>query len=434
MGAMEKLLITGGRVVDPASGMDAVGDVLIEGDKIVRVGKGIKADGVERTDAKGLIVAPGLVDLHAHFREPGREDKETVETGSRAAVRGGYTSVCCMPNTEPPLDHTGVIEAVQTQAQRAGLISLYPFGAVSKGLDGKELAELGELKAAGAVGVTDDGKPVQDAHLMRRALEYSRMLGLVVMNHCQDLYLAGHGVMNEGIVSTRLGLEGMPVEAEVVMVARDIELAALTGGQLHVGHISAARSVELVREAKRRGLSVTAEACPHHLALTDEMVSSYDTNMKVNPPLRTRKDVEAVIAGLADGTIDAIATDHAPHTAWEKELEFDQAPFGMIGLETSLGVSVTHLVKPGHLDWPTLIERMSTAPARALGLPAGTLSAGAFADVVLIDPDATWCVDPSEFASKSRNCPFVGMTLTGQVVATIRHGRVVYRHEPARVA
>ncbi len=431
---MNSLLITGGRIIDPASGMDAVGDVLIEGEKIVRVGKGLKADGAERIDAKGLIVAPGLVDLHAHFREPGREDKETVETGSRAAVRGGYTSVCCMPNTEPPLDHAGVVEAVRTQAQRAGLISLYPFGAVSKGLDGKELAELGELKAAGAVGVTDDGKPVQDAHLMRRALEYSRMLGLVVMNHCQDLCLAGHGVMNEGIVSTRLGLEGMPAEAEVVMVARDIELAALTGGRLHVGHISAARAVELVREAKRRGLSVTAEACPHHLSLTDEMVSSYDTNMKVNPPLRTRKDVDAVIAGLADGTIDAIATDHAPHTAWEKELEFDQAPFGMIGLETSLGVSATHLVKPGHLDWPTLIERMSTGPARALGLPAGTLAAGAFADVVLIDPDATWCVDPMEFASKSRNCPFTGMTLTGQVVATIRHGRVVYRHEPARVS
>ena len=431
---MAALLISGGRVIDPASGTDALLDVLIEGDRIAKVGKGLKTNGAERVDARGAIVAPGLVDLHAHFREPGREDKETVETGSRAAVRGGYTSVCCMPNTEPPLDHAGVIEAVRTQAQQAGLISLYPFGAVSKGLEGKELAELGELKAAGAVGVTDDGKPVQDAHLMRRALEYSRMLGLVVMNHCQDLCLAGHGVMNEGIVSTRLGLEGMPAAAEVVMVARDIELAALTGGRLHIGHVSAARSVELVREAKRRGLPVTTEACPHHVALTDEAASGYDTNMKVNPPLRTREDVAAVIAGLADGTIDAIATDHAPHTAWEKELEFDQAPFGVIGLETSLGVAVTHLVQPGHLDWPTLVERMSTGPARALGLPAGTLAPGAFADVVLIDPDATWIVDPAEFASKSRNCPFAGMTLTGLVTMTIRHGRVVYRRSAERVA
>ena len=377
-------------------------------------------------DARGLIVCPGLIDVHVHLREPGNEEDETIATGAAAALAGGVTSVACMPNTNPPIDSQAAAEFVVLQGQRARQANVYPVGAVSKGRKGEELASLGQLVAGGAVAFTDDGAPVASAALMRRALEYSKMFDRVIMQHCQVPELTVGGVMNEGFESMRLGLAGMPDAAEDIMVARDIRLAEITRGRLHIQHISTARSVELVREGKRRGVKVTAEACPHHFTLTDERLRTFDSNYKMNPPLRTWSDVEAVVGGLSDGTIEILATDHAPHAPEKKMRELDLAPFGVIGLETLVPIVATHLVDPGHLSWPEAIRKLTINPARLLGIPKGTLRPGADADVTLIDPTARWTIDPSQFRSRSRNCPFAGWEVRGRAHTVIVCGEVRY--------
>ena len=426
---MTALLIRGGRVIDPSRGFDGPADVLLEDGKVKAAGAKLAAPaGAETLDAKGCVVAPGFVDLHVHLREPGREDVETIATGARAAAAGGFTSVCAMPNTDPVTDNQAAVGFIVSQARRAGTARVYPIGAVSLGQKGEQLAEFGELVGAGAVAVSDDGRPVATAHLMRTALEYALTFGIPVIDHCEDLSLSSGGAMHEGLVSTRLGLKGIPRSAEDVIVARDIQLAELTGGHVHLAHCSTAGAVEMVRVAKARGVRVTAEVTPHHLALTDAACSAYDTHAKMNPPLRESPDVAALRAGLADGTIDCIATDHAPHHYDAKEQEFDNAPFGVVGLETALGVALTELVKPGVLDLPALVRRLSTRPAEIAHLPAGTLAPGAAADVVVFDPAASWTVDPARFFSKSRNTPFAGRTLEGVVRWTIVGGAVVHRH------
>ncbi len=438
---MSKLVIAGGRVIDPANKTDGLFDVVIEAGKIAEVRptasgsksgrNGTSAD-TSVIDARGRIVAPGFIDLHTHLREPGREDKETIDTGLHAAVRGGFTTVCAMPNTEPAIDEPGVVEQVRQAARRAGLADVQVIGAVTIGRQGKELTSFGELFDAGCVGLSDDGSPVSDSLLMRRALEYARIFNRPIIQHAEDLKLVVGGVMHEGAVSTRLGLRGMPSAAESVIVARDLALAELTGGWLHVAHISCAQTVDLVRQAKRRGIRVTCEVTPHHLALTDEAIGDFDTRAKVNPPLRTDADRLALIEALADGTIDAIATDHAPHTDWEKDAEFDAAPFGISGLETALAVCVTELIEAKRLTWPQLIERMSCSPAKIARLPVGTFSVGSQADVVILDPDCRGTVQPHTFCSKGRNTPFAGRELTGAVVATIAQGRTVFQSSHAR--
>lgn len=432
---MKAILIEGGRVIDPATKRDAVADVLLEGGKVVAVGSGARREGAEVLDARGCVVAPGFVDLHVHLREPGREDVETIETGARAAVAGGFTSVCAMPNTDPVTDNQAAVGFIVSQARRAGTARVYPIGAVSLGQKGEQLAEFGELVGAGAVAVSDDGRPVATAHLMRTALEYALTFGIPVVDHCEDLSLSAGGAMHEGLVSTRLGLKGIPRAAEDVVVARDIQLADLTGGHVHLAHVSTAGAVAMIREAKARGVRVTAEVTPHHLALTDAACGGYDTHAKMNPPLREGRDVEALRAGLADGTIDCIATDHAPHHYDAKEQEFDNAPFGVVGLETALGVAMTELVNQRVLDLPGLVRRMAARPAEIAHLDAGTLATGAPADVVVFDPAARWKVEPARFFSKSRNTPFAGRELAGLVRWTIVGGQVVHRlgDVPARV-
>jgi dihydroorotase len=358
---------------------------------------------------------PGVIDIHVHLREPGREDEETIESGARAAIHGGFTSVACMPNTEPALDTQGAVRFVKAKAREAGLARVFPIGAITVGRRGERLTEFGEMVAAGAVAFSDDGDSVEKAGLARRAFEYARMFGVPLISHCEDKSLSAGGVMNEGAVSTRLGLRGWPRIAEEIIIARDIALAEYTGGRLHVAHVSSARGVELVREAKRRGVRVTAESMPHYFALTDDALAEYDTNLKVNPPIRAAEDREAIIAGLADGTLDTIASDHAPHASFEKDLEFDRAPFGLIGLETTLALVMTELVRPGRLALATAVERMTAGPARALGLPLGRLAPGAPADITLFDADASWRVDPAEMHSRSKNTPFTGRELTGRV-------------------
>ena len=367
-----------------------------------------------------------MIDVHVHLREPGNEEDETIATGAAAALAGGVTSVACMPNTNPPIDSQAAAEFVVLQGQRARQANVYPVGAVSKGRKGEELASLGQLVAGGAVAFTDDGAPVASAALMRRSLEYSKMFDRVIMQHCQVPELTVGGVMNEGFESMRLGLAGMPDAAEDIMVARDIRLAEITRGRLHIQHISTARSVELVREGKRRGVKVTAEACPHHFTLTDERLRTFDSNYKMNPPLRTWSDVEAVVGGLSDGTIEILATDHAPHAPEKKMRELDLAPFGVIGLETLVPIVATHLVDPGHLSWPEAIRKLTINPARLLGIPKGTLKPGADADVTLIDPTARWTIDPSQFRSRSRNCPFAGWEVRGRAHTVIVCGEVRY--------
>lgn len=421
------LLLRGGRVIDPARGLDEVLDVLLAGGVVARVGRNLDApEGADVRDVGGLVVAPGLIDVHVHLREPGGEHKETIATGARAAAAGGFTAVCAMPNTDPPVDDPAAVGFVRAAGLRAGGARVYPTGAVSIGQAGERLTEIGEMVAAGAVAITDDGRPVSDAGLMRLALEYSRTFGIPVASHCEEKALSRGGSMNEGIVSTRLGLTGIPNAAEDVMIARDLLLAELTGGRLHVQHVSTARGVAMIREARARGVAVTAEATPHHLTLTEEAVDGYDTNAKMNPPLRTAADVEAVRAGFADGTLDVLATDHAPHHYDEKEQAFDDAPFGIVGLETAFGICMTALVENGVLTLPELIRRMSTNPARAFGLPGGTLAEGAIADVSVLDPSAAWTVDPARFYSKSRNTPFGGWSLRGRAALTIVGGVVVY--------
>jgi dihydroorotase len=425
---MTQLLIRGGRVIDPASGRDEPADVLLAGGKVEAVGQGLGApDGVETIDASGLVVAPGFIDLHTHLREPGQEELETIATGALSAVAGGFTAVCAMPNTDPVCDNQGVVGFVVSQAQRAGKARVYPIGAVSLGQKGQQLAEFGELVGAGAVAVSDDGHPVMSSHLMRTALEYAKVFGIPVADHCEEMTLAEGGAMHEGIVSTRLGLKGIPSAAEEIMVARDILLAELTGGHVHLCHMSTRGSVELIRRAKDAGLRVTAEACPHHFTLTHEACDGYNTNAKMNPPLREDADREAIREALRDGTIDAIATDHAPHHYDAKEREFDQAPNGIIGLETAFPLANTELVRSGLLTLPQLVERMSTVPARIFGLPGGSLAKGAPADVVVLDPEVEWLVDPASFRSKSRNTPFGGRKVRGRAVATIVRGHIVFR-------
>jgi dihydroorotase len=421
------LLIRGGRVIDPGRGGDDVADVLVSAGRIEAVGRNIPAgDGTRVIDAAGRIVAPGLIDLHTHLREPGQEDLETVASGAMAAAAGGFTAVCAMPNTDPVTDNQAAVGFIVSQAQRAGKARVYPIGAVSLGQKGQQLAEFGELVGAGAVAVSDDGKPVVSSHLMRTALEYAKTFGIPVADHCEDPTLAQGGAMHEGIVSTRLGLKGVPAAAEEIMVARDIILAELTGGHVHLCHMSTRGSVELIRRAKDRGLRVTAEACPHHFSLTHERCEGYDTNAKMNPPLREPADREAIREALRDGTIDAIATDHAPHHYDAKEREFDDAPNGIIGLETALGLAITELVEPGLLTLPELVRRMSTTPARIFNLPGGTLTVGGPADVVVFDPGAEWEVRPEAFHSKSRNTPFTGRRLRGRADLTIVRGEVVF--------
>jgi dihydroorotase len=422
---MAQLLIRGGRVVDPSQGIDRVDDVLVENGAVAAIGGGGSAE--ETIDAGGLIVCPGLVDMHVHLREPGREEDETIATGARAAVAGGFTSIACIPNTEPPIDTQANVEFIHQKAARADACNVFVVACVSRNREGKELAEIGQLVEAGAVAFSDDGAPVSDAELMRRAFEYCRMFDKPILAHEEVLELSRGGVMNEGLVSLVLGLPGMPAAAEDVMIGRDIALAEVTGGRLHVMHVSTAGGVALMRAAKARGVRVTAEACPHHFTLTDESLRGFDSNFKMSPPLRTAADVDAIIAGLVDGTIDCIATDHAPHAREKKMLELDRAPFGILGLETAVGLAVTRLVVPGRIGWPRLVEAMSTLPARILGINRGTLRPGAIADITLIDPDRSWRVDVNAFQSKSVNSPFHGWTLQGRAVATIVGGRVKYR-------
>jgi dihydroorotase len=376
-----------------------------------------------------MIVSPGFIDVHCHLREPGREDVETVATGARAAAAGGFTAVCAMPNTEPVTDNQAAVGFIVRQGHRAAAARVYPIGAISVGQQGKVLAEFGEMVGAGAVAVSDDGKPVASAQLMRTALEYARTFKIPVIDHCEEPTLSAGGSMNEGIVSAQLGLKGIPAEAEEIMVIRDILLARLTGGHVHLAHMSTHGSVELIRWGKERGINVTAEVCPHHLSLTEESVRGYKTDAKMNPPLRTARDVEALREAVKDGTIDLVATDHAPHHYDEKEREFADAPNGIVGLETALAVVVTNLVDKGHLGFPDLVDRMACAPARIFNLPGGSLKRGAVADVTVFDPKARWTVDPSRFLSKGRNTPYSGMPLVGRAACTIVAGLVVYRSE-----
>lgn len=424
---MSRVLIRGGRVVDPSQKLDAVVDLLLDGDTVARVGQGLDApEGAETIDASGLVVAPGLIDVHVHLREPGGEHKETIRTGAAAAAAGGFTAVVAMPNTDPPIDSPAAVGFVLAQGRRAGMARVYPSGCITLGQQGEGLTEFGELIGAGAVCVTDDGKPVSSAGVMRMALEYATAFDLPVAVHAEELTLSRGGSMNEGIVATRLGLTGIPNAAEDVMIARDLMLAELTGGRLHVQHVATRGGVELIRAAKARGVRVTAEGSPHHFTLTDEAVGWYSTNAKMNPPLRSAADRDAVRQGVADGTLDVIATDHAPHHYDEKEQAFEDAPNGIVGLETAVGLAYTELVATGLLDLATLIERMSCAPARAMSLPGGTLAPGAPADVTILDPHAEWTVDPSAFLSMSRNTPFAGRALRCRAVRTIVGGRTVW--------
>ena len=423
---MAKLLIRGGRVIDPSQDLDGTFDLLVEDGCVARIDGRIAAPKDAATfDAAGRVVCPGLIDIHVHLREPGQEYKETVRTGTMAAAAGGFTGVACMANTDPVNDNRSVTEHILLEAQRHGYARVYPIGAISKGLEGQELAEIGEMVRAGARAVSDDGKPVMNAELMRRALLYARHFGIPVIQHAEDLTLTGPGVMHEGEWSTRLGLPGIPGAAEDVMVARDLILTEDTGGRYHVAHLSTARSLEMVRRARAQGLAVSCEASPHHLILTDEEVarSGFSTQTKMKPPLRSERDREALVNGLADGTLDCIASDHAPHHADEKDVQFTLAPFGILGLETTLSLCLDRLVKPGILSLPRLVELLSTGPARVLGLPGGTLKPGSPADATVFQTEQEVTIRAAAFRSRSRNTPFDGWKLQGGPVATFLGGR-----------
>jgi dihydroorotase len=435
---MKPLLIQGGRIIDPSQGIDVTGSLLIAEGKILWLGKGEAAPPQPDYDvlyAQGLVVCPGFIDLHCHLRQPGFEEKETIATGTKAAARGGFTTICCMPNTSPPLDNQTVVEYVKSKSASEGVVRVLPIGCISKGRRGEELAEMGELASAGVIAFSDDGEPALNSHLMRQALDYSRAFDLPIIDHCEDKALTEGGQMNEGIISTKLGLRGIPNAAEEIIVARDLALAKLTGGRLHIAHVTTEGSVELIRRAKEKGIRVTTEVTPHHLTLTEERVIGYDTNAKVNPPLRTKRDIKALIQGLNDNTIDIIATDHAPHTEADKLCEFDLAPFGISGFETALG-SLMSLVHDREISLVTLIAKLTYEPARIIGNKygkLGTLAIGASADVTLFDPTLEWVVDTKAFASKGKNTPLAGERLKGKVMATIHGGNLVYKDDTVTI-
>ncbi len=428
-----KRLLRGGRVVDPAAGIDGIYDVLIDGDRIAQVGRDLPAtlaDDLQIVDIPtGLVICPGLIDMHVHLREPGQEHKETVATGTASAVAGGFTAVACMPNTSPVNDNAGVTELILRKAAEAGLARVYPIGAVSRGQQGEQLADIAELRAAGCVAVTDDGQPVATALLARRALEYTSMFGMPMIEHCEDQSLKGDGCAHEGPRAAELGLRGIPGAAESITAARDVLLAEMTGGHVHIAHMSAWTTLEVVRQGKGRGVKVTCEVAPHHFTLTDDQLAEpvpYDTNTKMNPPLREARDRDAMLAGIADGTVDVIATDHAPHHYDEKNVEYDRAPFGIVGLETAVPIALDRLVHTGLIGWSRLVELMSVNPARILRIPGGTLAAGSVADITILAPDLQVTVDRARLRSRSKNTPFHGWSFRGGVAATIVGGRVVY--------
>ena len=423
---MNAWLIRGGRVIDPKNGVDSVMDVLVQDGRVAQLGEGIACEGAAVIDAAGKVVAPGFIDLHCHLRDPGQEYKEDIVSGTRAAARGGFTGVCCMPNTKPVNDSAAVTRYIIEKAETQGSgVHVYPVGAISKGLEGVEMAEIGRMKQAGIVAISDDGRPVANSNLLRLAMQYADHFGVFIMSHSEDKNLVGDGVMNEGFISTKLGLSGITRAAEEVMIARDILVAEAEGKRIHLCHVSTRGGVQLIREAKARGVRVTAETTPHYIGATDEWVLGYDSNCRVNPPLREEADRLACIAGLADGTIDVIATDHAPHHQDEKRVEFHLAASGISGFETAFCVSHTELVKKGYLTLPQLIERMSTRPAQLLGVPGGELGVGAVADLVVLDPEREVTVDASRFVSRGHNTPFDGKTYTGAVVMTMAGGRVI---------
>lgn len=417
------LLVKNGHILDPASGRDGTADLLIRDGKIAEIGQDLGAGDPRTFDAGGLVVCPGLIDIHVHLRVPGQEYKEDIASGTAAAANGGFTAIACQPNTQPAIDHAGIVRQILEEAEGASA-RVYVVAAVSRGLENRELTEMADLKDAGAVGIGDDAYPVQDSLFMRRAMEYCRMLNLPFIAHCEDKSLTADGIMNEGYTSTVLGLKGIPRWAENIGTARNIQLAQATGCRLHILHVSTKESVDIIRRAKAKGAPITCETCPQYVSLTDEACLGYNTNAKMSPPLRTAEDIAAVKEGLRDGTIDCIATDHAPHAPHEKEQEFALAPFGMIGLETALGLVITHLVKPGVLTLAQAIEKMSTVPARILGIPGGSLAPGAPADITIFDPDAEWTVHVSRFRSKSRNTVLEGARLTGKPVATVVGGNL----------
>jgi dihydroorotase len=433
---MKPLLIQGGRIIDPGQGIDEIGCLLIAGGKISGLSKGaLPQPGCDVLDARGLIVCPGFIDLHCHLRQPGFEDKETIATGSQAAARGGFTTICCMPNTNPPLDSRATIDYVKSTAASEGMVRILPIGCISKGRKGEELAPMAELASAGVIAYSDDGKPVLNSNLMRQALDHSRVLGLPIIDHSEDTFLTEGGLMNEGEISTRLGLQGIPAAAEEIIIARDLILAHLTGARLHIAHVSTEGSVELIRRAKEKGITVTAEVTPHHLTLTEEKVIGYNTNAKVNPPLRTKRDTQALIQGLKENVIDAIATDHAPHTEADKLVDFALAAFGISGFETALG-SLLSLVHDGQLSLKTLISKLTCEPSKIIGDKygrLGSLEVGASADVTIFDPDREWTVDTKAFVSKGKNTPLAGSRLKGKVVATISRGKLVYKDDSIKV-
>jgi dihydroorotase len=417
-------VIKGGHLIEPASGVSARMDILIDGDRVVKIGPNLK--GLEEIDARGCIVTPGLVDIHVHFREPGFESKETIATGSQAAAAGGFTSVVTMANTSPVIDNAGMVEFVHRRARETACIRIWPGATATKGMKGEEITEMAELKDVGAVAVTDDGKDIQNSGVMRRVLEYARMVDLPYMAHCEDHTLA-QGAMNEGYNATRMGVPGMPRAQEEIMIERNARLAELTGARIHIQHITTAGGVEILKRYKARGVRITGEASPHHFTLTDDAVLAFDTNAKMNPPLREAEDVAAIKRAIADGTIDCIATDHAPHTPTEKDVEFAAAPFGIIGLETSLALVITELVEPGLITLERAIALMTIAGARIVGIPAGTLKEGGPADLCIFDPKAEWTVNPEKSKSRSRNTPFAGRRLKGKVRYTLCEGRIAYQ-------
>jgi len=424
---MAKILIKNGRVIDPASNVDGVRDVLIENGRVTAVKSHVTLRRSPAIDAKGMLVLPGLIDMHSHLRDPGRPDKETIFSGTRSAAMGGFTSICCMANTSPVIDTPAAVKYVLSKAAEEGAVNVYPVAAITVGLKGEALAEMGLMREAGAIAFSDDGNPVADAGMMRKALEYAAQFGAPIISHCEEKGLAHGGSMNESALSTAIGLPGIPALSEEIMVARDIMLAE-EFGLVHIAHVSSAKSVELIRRAKRRGVKITCETCPHYFSLTEEAVRNYDTNAKVNPPLKSKKDVQAIIRGLKDGTIDVIATDHAPHNIEEKNVEFNRAAFGMVGFETALALALTNLAETKALKLKNLVKKFTVVPAQILNLNKGTLKVGSDADVIIVDPKAEWTVDPAKFASKSKNSPFGGFKLNGKVLYTVVGGKVVVKN------